>query len=421
MTPGTGRLTSARLWVISAPHPHKRYDGPPPRGQAYLAHALFTLTVVPSSEVARMTVDEGWRLYVNLDWLAATDIPEIGRELVHLVWHLLDRHAERARACGVDEGSAPLWRTAADQSINVLTQPAGLSPTHFERSRGMADDALVERRFTELDDHCIPFGQKDSHGLDVCGSGADGVPRKHELHDSHDLPGVTRLDADALRRTVAQAVLDDPGAAKRLSGAGPGSKAIRNWARNIVESRVPWEQVLASAVRRVVATVSGSGDYSYRRPARRNAATPGVVLPGRHRPIPEIAVVVDTSGSMDQRLLGRAVAELDAIITAAGLGAHGLTAISVDTQAVACRIRQVSDVDLVGGGGTDMAVGLAVAAELRPRPELTVVITDGYTPWPNAPIPGMTVIVTVVGHGDREDLPPTPDWMVRVECTDDDR
>ncbi|AVM02113.1 hypothetical protein C6V83_08215 [Gordonia iterans] len=124
---------------------------------------------------------------------------------------------------------------------------------------------------------------------------------------------------------------------------------------------------------------------------------------------------------MDQRLLGRAVAELDAIITAAGLGAHGLTAISVDTQAVACRIRQVSDVDLVGGGGTDMALGLAVAAELRPRPELTVVITDGYTPWPNAPIPGMTVIVTVVGHGDREDLPPTPDWMVRVECTDDDR
>ncbi|WP_298441868.1 VWA-like domain-containing protein, partial [Gordonia sp. (in: high G+C Gram-positive bacteria)] len=348
------------------------------------------------------------------------DVPEIGRELVHLVWHLLDRHAERARGCGVHAGNAPRWRVAADESIHALTRPAGLSPAHFPRGRRRPDEAMIECRFAGLDDGLPVSGYDDPRGLDVCGSGADGVPRSHELNDDHDLPGVTRRDADAVRRAVAHAVVDDPQTGERPPGGGPAPMAVRNWARGLVESRVPWEQVLATAVRRVAATVSGSGDYSYRRPARRSASTPGVVLPGRHRPVPEIAVVIDTSGSMDRRLLRRAVTELDAIIPAAGLGAHGLTAISVDTQAVASRIRRVSDFDLLGGGGTDMSLGLAVTADLRPRPELTIVITDGYTPWPNAPIPGMTVIVTLVGHGHRDDLPPTPAWMVRVDCTEDD-
>ena len=48
---------------------------------------------------------------------------------------------------------------------------------------------------------------------------------------------------------------------------------------------------------------------------------------------------------------------------------------------------QARDVELLGGGGTDMGAGLAKAAELRPRPDLIIVLTDGYTPWPSAPPP----------------------------------
>ena len=31
-----------------------------------------------------------------------------------------------------------------------------------------------------------------------------------------------------------------------------------------------------------------------------------------------------------------------------------------------------------------MGAGLAKAAELGPRPDLIVVLTDGYTPWPSS-------------------------------------
>jgi Mg-chelatase subunit ChlD len=54
---------------------------------------------------------------------------------------------------------------------------------------------------------------------------------------------------------------------------------------------------------------------------------------------------------------------------------------------------QARDVQLLGGGGTDMGAGLAKAAEIRPRPDLIVVLTDGHTPWPEAPPRGIRVIV----------------------------
>ncbi|HEX9335113.1 MAG TPA: hypothetical protein VF892_04475, partial [Pseudonocardiaceae bacterium] len=53
--------------------------------------------------------------------------------------------------------------------------------------------------------------------------------------------------------------------------------------------------------------------------------------------------------------------------------------------------------------------GLAAAADLRPRPDLIIVLTDGHTPWPPR-APGRTKVVVglmdKVGH--------VPDWATSV-------
>lgn len=63
-------------------------------------------------------------------------------------------------------------------------------------------------------------------------------------------------------------------------------------------------------------------------------------------------------------------------------------------------------IHIPGGGGTDMGAGIAAAATLRPRPAVIVVLTDGYTPWPDEPPRGSKVVVGLLG----DDAPDAPTW-----------
>ncbi len=58
-------------------------------------------------------------------------------------------------------------------------------------------------------------------------------------------------------------------------------------------------------------------------------------------------------------------------------------------------------------------MGLEAAGLLRPRPAVTVVLTDGHMPWPSAPPGGMRVVVGLLGPR----APDAPAWAraVRVE------
>ena len=126
--------------------------------------------------------------------------------------------------------------------------------------------------------------------------------------------------------------------------------------------------------------------------------------------------MVDTSGSVDDGLLAQAIGEVDGAIR--GLGITGLSVAVLACDAAVHTVglvRRAADVQLIGAGGTDVAPGITAAASLRPRPEVIIVLTDGWTDWPVAPPPGTTVVAALLGR-DRKDLPPTPRWAQRVEC-----
>jgi hypothetical protein len=77
------------------------------------------------------------------------------------------------------------------------------------------------------------------------------------------------------------------------------------------------------------------------------------------------------------------------------------------------RVRRASEIRLAGGGGTDLRVGLAAVADLRPRVSLVLVITDGQTPWPPSPPRGAAVVVALLGGG--AGAPSPPGWARAVD------
>lgn len=256
------------------------------------------------------------------------------------------------------------------------------------------------------------WAQTPAPGAGHCGSCAHG---QHEPWEDGPpgpgtVSGISRAEAELIRRQVAEAIVRiAQSSASR--GAVPGH--WRRWADETLRPTVDWRHVLAGAIRAALADAMGAVDYSYRRPSRRHSASPDVVLPSLRQPMPEVAVVVDTSESMADRQIAQALAEVAGVLRAAGLR-QGVRVLAVDTAVHSCRrVFRPEQVELQGGGGTDMAAGIAAALRLRPRPQVVIVLTDGLTPWPAEPPRGARVVVGQLGPG--SSTSPVPEWARVVE------
>jgi predicted metal-dependent peptidase len=386
----------------------------------YLAHALFSVAPNSAEGLGTFAVDRGWRLYLDPATLAGWGPALSGGALVHEISHLVRAHAERADAL-----AAPYhhdrWNTATDAAINddllaatIQLPPGAVSPA----SLGLEEGGIEETYYAQLADQrlmsstaglCAGVGVGiDPYTGAGCGSGAGGPVESWELASNDPgAPALGHAEASMTRRRVAHAVREY--VANHSRGTLP--EGWQRWAdATLAGPQVPWRRVLASAVRRAIAHVAGCSDYTYRRPGRRRI--PHVVTPAMQRPLITVAVVVDTSGSMGQPELDAALAEVTGVIRAAGIGPRGLLVLACDADVgAATRVRRVNDVRLLGGGGTDMRVGIAAAESAHPHPDVVVVLTDGYSPWPEDPTRARLVVAII---GDQGAAQHVPDWATTV-------
>ncbi len=386
-TPAFHSLAAARLWATTQ--------------MPYLASAIFAAAVSSDPGCETIAIDRSWQIRADPEVVQRFTVEQLGRLLLHLCGHVIRDHADRAQQLGVaEENQRGRWNRCADAEINDDLRDAGLVPAaapDLPEGFGCEPGQLAERYYEDAADGPRHWD---------CGSGADGCPRPGERG-----AGINPQQAQLLRLQVAADI-------HRAHALEPGTVAggwVR-WAESVLPSRTDWRRVLAAEVRKAVAAVSGKIDYSYRRPSRRAHLYPELVLPTLHRPVPEIAIVCDTSGSMHERLLARALAEVEAVLTRAGLRHRQVRVLAVDAAVQAVRrVSRAQQVDLAGGGGTDMGEGIAAAAALRPRPTVIIVLTDGFTPWPAEPPPGIRVIVGLLTEGSRPRHWSAPEWARTVE------
>jgi len=393
----------------------------------YLATALFSVVPVAAPGLGTFAVDRHWRLYMDPACFATWTPSQTGAVLQHEVGHLLRDHAGRADSLGVATADHGRWNYAADAEINddLLEAGTDLPPGCVTpESLGCEAGDFAETYYAAIPPPPAPpssggggdGGGSDGAGQDgqgeggdgTCGSGAGGPRRAWELGgDSDDgaTAGLDPAEADLVRRQVAVEVASH---AAKSRGSVPGG--WQRWAdAELAGPTVAWRQVLGGAIRRAVAFKRGMVDFSYDRPGRRRVR--GVLTPAMRRPVPTVAVVVDTSGSMGQDDLDAALAEVKGIARSVGVRGQQLRVLAVDAAVQAVTpLRDASRVVLKGGGGTDMRVGITAAEALRPIPDAVVVLTDGYTPWPAAR--GRCRLVCAVIAADAPTG--TPEWATTV-------
>ncbi|MBT2211281.1 VWA-like domain-containing protein [Actinomadura sp. NEAU-AAG7] len=392
----------------------------------YLADALLTLdpVVVPDTEVTgggaalrRFPADTGWHLHISPAELDRQSVPRVGFWVLHQLAHLLREHAARypGAAAPLPDAAAPgadrtpdqrTWNVAADAelyddlSIGWTEPPADPPPPH---ALGLPGDGLARRYWELLRARAEPLDPAVAAG--DCGSGCDGQPRPWNC----DLPPLPRTSARLTALETARRVREHLRTREDVPGGW------RRWAEEVLEPTVDWRRQLAARIRRCVARTAGRVDFTYRRPSRRAASTPGVVLPSPHQPLPAVTVLIDTSGSMSDTMLGRCLAEVDGVLRAVGIGRDRLTVISVDARAYRAQTpRRLSDLRLGGGGGTDIRAGFDAALARGPVPDLIIALTDGHTPWPDDPPPRTRVVAGLLDPAGR-----TPDWATTVLISDE--
>lgn len=369
----------------------------------YFMHALFAASPVAAPGLGTFAVDRRWRLYMDPDLLVGATAwsPQVaGAVLLHETGHLLRAHAERAEALPQPYNHVG-WNLAGDAEINddLLAAgaplPDGVVTPH---ALGCEDGGLAEDYYRTLMDATADGGLPDD-GSAGCGSGSGSGTVDGECGDADDgegwQSGIDDAEGDLVRRRVAEAVK----ASERDyggSGRGVAPAGLRRWASDVLAPPViPWSRVLRAAVRRAVADQAGRADYTYSRPSRRTV--PGLIKPAMRGPAVLVSIVVDTSGSMSQADLDAAMGEVKGVLRSSGVARDQVRVVSCDAASgTVTRVRSVSAVHLSGGGGTDMRVGIEAALSVRPVPHVVVVLTDGFTPWPDHPGPAR-LVVGIVG------------------------
>lgn len=425
----------------------------------YVSDSLCALTPVLRPGLGTLAVDAGYRLYADVEILAQWGAKKSAGVLLHEVSHLLRGHHARfdrikplvaASASGLISETAlvKLWNIAADAEINddliaeSVELPAGaVTP----KSLGLPDGKTAEEYFWALLDRLEREQRQESGegsgegtageqkpgdapgessevssadaiakaiedlapGHKDCGSCAGGPAREYEeAPDSAEAPVLGEAAQTLIRRITAQKI-ERAAAAK---GNVPGGWV--RWAKaELTPPKIPWQRVLAAQIRDYIASARGMSEYTYSRPSRRSSG--GIVRPALHEPVVEVAVVLDTSGSMSEGLLTEALSEVTGVLRAARTGA---TFLAVDAAVHTCkRILRPEEAKrlLAGGGDTDMEVGIARAVSLRPRPDVVVVLTDGYTDWPQERIRGVRVVAGIVGTGSGD----PPAWIKTVHVS----
>lgn len=331
--------------------------------EPFFATIALSLKVVYTTHLGGrelyLAATDGKNLFIHEERFNALSLAEAIALIKHEVMHVANMHNFRRGHRNPDT-----WNESCDYVVNdMIHREGGTLP------QGGLLDAKYHGMSAEAVYNTLPPKPPSGGGS---GDG-DGEPKyANDVQDASDGSESGKAEAKAMITKAANVA--------KAMGKLPGG--ISQLLDEILDTRMDWRELLKQFMTDIAKT-----DYSFSRPNRR-MMTQGYILPGRYGvgAMRKLGVVIDTSGSISDHELAQYFGELLGIVESTC--PSSMVLVYCDAQVNATEVLDAPTADdlrpqRVGGGGTDLRHGLDWLTVEHPDCVAHVVLTDGYTPFPD--------------------------------------
>lgn len=336
------------------------------------------LELVNSDEWLPTAATDGRKFYYNSRFVNQLQIKEIeflfGHEVLHCCYEHINRLGDRDRQ---------LFNAACDYAVNrdLIKHRVGTKITTVPCLYDMQyDDMTAEEIYDKLYENAdkIDLDKLIKQMLDEHLEGNENGKPSGEGDGDEEGVGPSHLsneEKEEIKNEIKEAMMQ----ASQAAGAGNTPSGIERMIQDFTEPKMNWRELLRQSLESTIKT-----DFSWMRPSRRgwhiDAVLPGTI-PGEEV---DIAIAIDTSGSIYDTTLRDFLNEVNGIMDA--FDSFKIHLFTFDTKVhnpqifTSENLDDISDYQIYGHGGTDFNCVFKYLIDEGIEPQRLVMFTDMF-PW----------------------------------------
>ena len=346
---------------------------------SFFGNLATRLKLVNADEWCTTAATDGRNFYYNsrfIDMLKPKEVEFLfGHEVLHCVYDHFGRKGDRDHQ---------LFNIANDYCVNadlkkhrvgefITTVPClfdakydGMSSEEvydilYENAEKIDIGSLIDKM---LDEHL------DGEGDDSEGEGEDG----DKSGSGKGRPKLSAEERQKIKDEIKEAVL---AAAAASDGAGNLPAGVRRIIEDMTAPKMNWRELLRMQLESTI-----KSDYTWMRSSRKGWHMDAILPGSKLDPMIDIAVSIDASGSMGDKMLKDFLAEVAGIMEQ--FPAYRIHVLSFDTQVYnpqqfdSENLDDITGYEIMGGGGTDFDCVFQYFKENEIEPKRHIMFTDGY-------------------------------------------
>jgi len=371
---------------------------------SFFGNLATRLKLVNADEWCSTAATDGRNFYYNTRFIEMLKPKEIeflfGHEVLHCVYDHFGRRGTR---------DPQLWNIANDYAVNgdlkkhrvgeFITSVPCLYDTKFEgKSSEEIYDYLYENAEKISIDDLIDRMLDEHMDGEGGGSGDDDGEGK-----GRGRPKLSQSERDQIRDEIKEAMLS----AAQTCDAGNLPAGVKRLIQQLTDPKLNWRELLRMQLESTI-----KSDYTWMRSSRRGWHMDAVMPGMKTTDAIDIAVAIDTSGSISDKQAKDFLGEIRGIMEA--FDSYKIHVFTFDTRCynpqiyTSDNLESIEEYDVQGGGGTDFEAIFEFMKEQDIEPKKLVVFTDGY-PFGSWGDPNYCDTVWII-HGNKNPDPPFGVW-----------